>query len=136
MCSWYGDAAFCYPYLASATEPVEELRKYEYDFFDAARTGARERSLKEWFRRGWTLQELLVAREMEFFDAEWVHIGSRSEVQNQIQKAANTALEYLSDFHIASVAIKLSWTAQRETQKEKDCVYLLLGLPGVSLDIH
>ncbi|KAF2661360.1 hypothetical protein K491DRAFT_687509 [Lophiostoma macrostomum CBS 122681] len=52
MFSWYEKAAVCYAYLASATEPVEALRKDEYGFFDTA--GADEkRKPKEWFTRGW-----------------------------------------------------------------------------------
>lgn len=116
MFHWREKATVCYAYLSSAPEPVKQLRESEHAFFDTPGSDGGERKPKDWFTRGWTLQELLAPRQMEFFNAEWIHIGSRSELQTQIQKAANIAPEHLRDFRTASVATKLSWAASRRTK--------------------
>jgi hypothetical protein len=38
----------------------------------------------EWFRRGWTLQELLAPSRVLFFNAEFKYIGSKAELQELV----------------------------------------------------
>jgi hypothetical protein len=66
MFRWYEDAAVCYAYLDDVkndlgepfeTSALEHLRRSEY------------------FKRGWTLQELCAPRHIEFFDVDGRKIG-------------------------------------------------------------
>ena len=140
MFKWYADAAVCYAYLASATEPLEYLQRSRQAFLDPTdfdgKSNKEKRRPKEWFTRGWTLQELLDTKEMEILDARWNHIGSRKNLRKQIVAATNILPIYLNNFRIAGIAAKLSWASERETEEEEDRVYSLFGLFGVSIDVR
>lgn len=58
MYQWYQDAKICYVYL----EDVEKENWQE----------TLQRS--EWFKRGWTLQELLAPQSVIFYDRSWQHL--------------------------------------------------------------
>ncbi|KAL0960665.1 hypothetical protein HGRIS_005694 [Hohenbuehelia grisea] len=55
MFYWYHNAAVCIVHLGSTHDP----KTMERD---------------EWFKRGWTLQELLASRRMKFFTADWRNV--------------------------------------------------------------
>lgn len=60
MFNWYHHSQVCYAYL-----------------FDVP-TGDTEAFTKsEWFTRGWTLQELIAPKQVQFFDRQWRKIGDR-----------------------------------------------------------
>lgn len=134
MFKWYQKSAVCYAYLASATEPLEQLKQSDQAFFDII--DQQTRKPKDWFTRGWTLQELLAPSEMHFFDACWAYIGSRRDLRKQIQAASKIAPQYLDDFQSASVATRMHWASQRETQEDEDRAYSLFGIFGVSTDVR
>lgn len=58
MFEWYRQATKCYVYLADVSN-VEQLAK------------------SEWFQRGWTLQELLAPRNIQFFSHDWNKLGDK-----------------------------------------------------------
>ncbi|KAH6972105.1 heterokaryon incompatibility protein-domain-containing protein, partial [Ilyonectria sp. MPI-CAGE-AT-0026] len=69
MFSWYHDSQVCYAYL-----------------FDVP-TGKTEAFAKsEWFTRGWTLQELIAPRKVQFFDSQWRMIGDRLSLLDSVVK--------------------------------------------------
>lgn len=53
-----------------------------------------ERKLQRsrWFTRGWTLQELLAPRVVEFFSREWCKLGDKISLQSEIHEV--TAIPY------------------------------------------
>ena len=55
MYRWYQDSEVCYAYM------VDVRVDSEYENFRRSR----------WFKRGWTLQELLAPRSMNLYDQEW-----------------------------------------------------------------
>jgi hypothetical protein len=60
MYKWYKNSNVCYAYLADLTTPtVEEFRN------------------AKWFTRGWTLQELIAPRNLEFYAADWTEYGTK-----------------------------------------------------------
>ncbi|TVY82491.1 Vegetative incompatibility protein HET-E-1 [Lachnellula suecica] len=121
MFRWYENAEVCYVYL-----------------FDVSWNGANDNSSREqfknsqWFKRGWTLQELLAPRKLEFFDRDWKYIGSKKELVDDISKVTSISREHLlSNFRSASLAQKMSWLANRETKFPADMSYCMLGVLGV-----
>jgi hypothetical protein len=66
MFAWYRNAAVCFAYL-------EDVPSLEHD--DAAELIALRQS--DWFRRGWTLQELLAPDDVIFCNAEWRVLGHK-----------------------------------------------------------
>ncbi|KAH6704109.1 NACHT domain-containing protein, partial [Leptodontidium sp. MPI-SDFR-AT-0119] len=130
MFRWYRNASRCYVYLSDvstrkrkASDLLSE-HTWELSFRDS-----------RWFTRGWTLQELLAPASVEFFSFEGKRLGDKSSLQTQICKATNispSALQAksLSQFHIDE---RMQWIEHRETGKEEDKAYSLLGIFGVSM---
>lgn len=130
MFSWYRDSKICYVYL-SDFEPlpftlteVERLQE----------TGARLDKCR-WFTRGWTLQELIAPRAIEFFDRDWNFIGGKEDLIPYLSRITNIDDSVLTDssgLQRVPVARKMSWASGRETTRLEDRAYSLLGL----FDIH
>jgi hypothetical protein len=73
MFRWYQDAEICYAFLADV-DPISTLPKEPFLAFEESR----------WFRRGWTLQELLAPRDLVFYASDWSKIGSRADMYHLI----------------------------------------------------
>lgn len=130
MFRWYRDAKLCITYLS-----------------DVIRKGAgREDFINEgghpavWFSRGWTLQELLAPRHLEFFDKNWDIIADRAELAERIEEITSIQSKYLKgetkddDPRDACIAAKFSWIAKRQTERDEDMAYSMLGLFGITMD--
>ena len=127
MFKWYQDAQVCFAYLEGVDSQKKVITKVEVE----------DQILKsEWFRRGWTLQEMLASSEMEFFDANWAPLGSRSQLAPVISRATRISLGHLKDFRSASVAQKMSWMADRVTAEEEDTAYCMLGIFDLNMDLR
>ncbi|EXJ84345.1 hypothetical protein A1O3_05012 [Capronia epimyces CBS 606.96] len=130
MFRWYQQARVCYTYLSDV-----EISTPSADLFDRLETeGQRGGRPSEWFERGWTLQELLAPREMEFFDRHWQPMGTRAELTADISRITGIEARYLTgteEFRNASIATRLSWQVGRRTSKEEDIAYSLAGLFGI-----
>ncbi|ETS84340.1 hypothetical protein PFICI_02365 [Pestalotiopsis fici W106-1] len=124
MFRWYAEAVVCYAYLVDVS----------WDGSDASR---RQFLNSEWFRRGWTLQELLAPAQVEFYDRDWNLIGSRTELAADISLATNISEDILrlhGSFRDASLGQKMSWLSLRTTQHIEDRAYCMLGIFNVYLD--
>lgn len=91
----------------------------------------------EWFKRGWTLQELIGASEAYFFDRNWERFGTKSELLARLSiktRIPETVLSESENLATCSVAQILSWAAGRETKRDEDRAYSLLGILGVTMD--
>ncbi|KAH9912476.1 uncharacterized protein BXZ73DRAFT_56248, partial [Epithele typhae] len=118
MYRWYSLAQVCYAYL--------------YDV-DHAKTKFHD---SEWFKRGWTLQELIAPPEVLFFDTDWKMIGSRYDLSDEIRSITNidrAVLRQERQISDVCVAQRMSWAASRKTTREEDMAYCLIGIFGVHL---
>ena len=88
-----------------------------------------------WFTRGWTLQELFAPTVVEFFSKEDVCLGSRLELIQLIHDITNIPHKALSGASLQEFDAdqKLSWAAERQTTREEDEVYALVGIFGTEL---
>jgi hypothetical protein len=139
MFDWYGRAAVCYAYLA--------------DVHDTMDLGVPESTLafreSKWWTRGWTLQELLAPRLVLFYNASWTRLGKKLDsmfrgssptgsLNALITEITGIGIEYLNGYNRscnASIAEKMSWAALRQTTREEDVAYSLLGIFNVNMPL-
>jgi hypothetical protein len=132
MFRWYRNATRCYVYLSDVPNP--ELDSNEELIRPSCETSIRN---SKWFKRGWTLQELLAPSSVEFFSRERKRLGDKRSLKQQIREItgiADSALQGapLSQF---SVAERFSWIGGRETKLEEDEAYSMLGIFEVSMPL-
>ena len=145
MWVWYKRAEFCYVNLsdvvhkltgpASVAVPQKLVEQLE---------------LSQWFKRGWTLQELLAPGQVIFLDDQWHIIGHKYPEQREgrpkapgflledvIAKITGIRASILGQFtfsHI-SIAQRMSWAAKRTTTRVEDKAYCLLGLLEIKMPL-
>lgn len=130
MFRWYQSAARCYVYLSDVSKPnsrADDQRAWEEDFRKS-----------RWFTRGWTLQELLAPRLVDFFSLERKRLGSKLSLESIIREItgiANNALRGnpLSEF---SIRERKCWAEYRNTSVEEDGVYCLIGIFDISMVLN
>ncbi|KAI0472809.1 heterokaryon incompatibility protein-domain-containing protein [Xylariaceae sp. FL0804] len=122
MYMWYSRAAVCLVYLSDwQGTSLGECR---------------------WFRRGWTLQELIASCHATFYNSEWTCIGDKdganSETLAQITGIDHDLLLCTHAHDIRhrlsrmSVCQRMSWASRRTTTRIEDEAYCLLGI----FDLH
>ncbi|KAF5372101.1 hypothetical protein D9758_004923 [Tetrapyrgos nigripes] len=123
MYMYYEDAAMCYVYLSDVSGAYHP-RNEQSNFRDS-----------RWFRRGWTLQELLAPEYVVFLDKNWQRIGTRWSLRDVVSAVTGIPVDVFEGRIIDeySVAQRMSWAAFRETTRPEDQAYCLLGVFGVSM---
>jgi hypothetical protein len=130
MYRWYRNAIKCYVYLAdvpvSALSNAQEIRS---SWWESSLRSSR------WFQRGWTLQELLAPPVVEFYSSTKHKLGDRETLKIQIHQITDIPLAVLegSPIHKFSVDERLRWRTHRETKREEDGAYSLLGIFDVDI---
>ena len=125
MFRWYQKAEKCYVYLS--------------DVKNSTLDGDGESALREsrWFTRGWTLQELLAPKSVEFFSEKRAPLGGKESLRHIICEVTGIPADALSgsDLSEFDVAERFSWAENRQTTREEDGAYCLLGIFGVYLPL-
>lgn len=90
-----------------------------------------------WFTRGWTLQELIAPKNVEFYTAEWVDIGTKASSPAQISAVTRVPVHVLRGENLGTctIAERMSWASERQTTREEDMAYSLLGLFGINMPL-
>ncbi|PVH69398.1 HET-domain-containing protein [Cadophora sp. DSE1049] len=133
MFLWYKNAARCYVYLPDVLLFKENKVQNSYDLnFEIAFRASR------WFTRGWTLQELVAPSSVEFFSTGYQRIGDKKSLERLIHEVTGIPVEVFQGYESARYSFedKLSWVTKRQTKKEEDMVYSLLGIFGVFLPLN
>jgi hypothetical protein len=129
---WYRGAQICITYLSDVNFDVASRRLAGYSPTIFQKVNSNQPS--EWFFRGWTLQELLVPRNMNFYDTNWTFMGTKESLAPEIEHITDIASPYLTNamsFFDACIATKMSWMSGRQTTREEDIAYSMLGIFGV-----
>lgn len=138
MYRWYKYAEVCYVYLADILDSVA-LKAQEPGQGDTNTWNRNSFGHSRWFKRGWTLQEMMAPeKEVRFYSSSWKRIGTLSELAGSIAEVTGIHVEALrrsSPVSSYSIAQRMSWAADRQTTKVEDQAYSLLGLFDVSLPI-
>jgi hypothetical protein len=132
MFRWYQNAAKCYAYLSDvwARKRKASDRFSEYTW-ESAFLGSR------WFTRGWTLQELLAPRSVEFFSQEGKRLGDKRSLERQVHQRTGIAVSALQGTHLSQFGVdeRLLWAENRQTTCEEDEAYSLLGIFNVFMPL-
>ncbi|KAK3637490.1 hypothetical protein LTR22_018213 [Elasticomyces elasticus] len=129
MYAWYRNAEVCYALLSDVSRSDDKV-------WDETHTSLIE---CRWFSRGWTLQEMLASRKVNFFAEDWTPLGSLSEIAVLVSRATGVPQKVLNGKRTVfecSIAQRLSWAASRTTTKTEDTAYCLLGILDISLDLR
>ena len=124
MFRWYKDASICYAYLSDV--PIDDKPRDPRSKFCTSR----------WFKRGWTLQELLAPPKLRFYNSKWRYLGTKGEMCVMIERITGIPSPFLlgiADLQAASVAQRMSWAATRVTKRKEDISYSLIGIFGVAM---
>ena len=118
MHRWYSNAYVCIVYL--------------FDIYQ----GSKPVGQSEWFERGWTLQELVAPRKASFYDRDWTFIGNKRQLLELLSTATaipEDILDHTLEPRSCSVAQRMSWAANRKTQRVEDRAYSLMGLFDIEI---
>lgn len=126
MFRWYESSTRCYAFLHDINDSnfpeKDEERFSEFNGWP------------KWFTRGWTLQELIAPKGVQFFNQTWDCIGDKQSLASTLATVTRVPESILKDGLSSarpSVAQIMSWAADRKTTREEDRAYSLLGLLGV-----
>src|ERR1700684_3188989 len=122
MFRWYHDAVKCYVYLSDVSVGGSDLfsqQTWKPDFQHS-----------RWFTRGWTLQELLAPTSVDFFSAEGERLGDRISLLQEIHDTTGISIQALQGSLLSQFSVdeRISWQERRETRREEDAAYSLLGI--------
>jgi hypothetical protein len=122
MFAWYRKAAVCCVYFSDVDMSIEEEPQLEQS---------------RWFGRGWTLQELIAPRKLDFFDCNWNQIGSKSDLKELLYRVTNIDPAVLDGGDVSAVSVgrRMSWASSRKTKRAEDGAYCLLGLFDVNMPL-
>jgi hypothetical protein len=130
MWNWYREAKICYAYLGDIN--ISDPSAMDEDELREQLAQAR------WFSRGWTLQELIAPKLVQFYTAGWKPLKTKTEIcamLSQISGIGEGALSGKTPLQEFSVAQRMSWAAKRTTTRIEDEAYCLLGLFDVQLPL-
>ncbi|CAI9629219.1 unnamed protein product [Alternaria burnsii] len=128
MFYWYQRAARCYVYLSDVSihESTEDPEsKWERAF-----------SKSRWFKRGWTLQELIAPSSVFFFSKEKRFLGDKKGLASTISTVTRIPGPALEGVELSrfSQNERMSWTQDRVTTVPEDAAYCLIGIFDVELN--
>ncbi|KAK2027392.1 heterokaryon incompatibility protein [Colletotrichum zoysiae] len=134
MYSYYLHSRVCFVYLVdvpplTSSPPMAQLPSL---------------ASSRWFTRGWTLQELIAPRRSIFYAADWSRLGTKglhSTERPFIQALASitgifeSVLANTRHPRHYSLAERMSWAAARQTTRDEDLAYCLMGLFAVNMPV-
>ncbi|KAH7153441.1 HET domain protein [Dactylonectria macrodidyma] len=126
MFQWYQASVVCYAWLADL--PTSSVVNNEPDESTMSKC--------RWFTRGWTLQELVAPKCVNFYDQAWNFRGTKSTLNKSIASITMIDSNVLEDAGLLptlSVAKRMSWAALRNTTRIEDIAYCLLGIFDVNM---
>jgi hypothetical protein len=130
MFRWYRDAAKCYAYLSDVSTPADDPEICQ----SAWEAGFRS---SQWFTRGWTLQELLAPSSVLFYSSQYRKLGDKKSLARVIHETTGIPLPALDGHPLDtfSVAERMTWAAKRQTTKDEDGAYCLLGIFSIFMPL-
>lgn len=111
MFRWYRDAEKCYVYLSDVSA---HKRHNDSNTQHAWKSSFRT---SRWFSRGWTLQELLAPKVVEFFSREEEFLGTKEMYAEQIREMTKIPIAALQGTPLPefSTVERMQWAEKRKT---------------------
>jgi hypothetical protein len=118
MYRWYNKAQVCYAYLNDVERRGGDSSKLDDEFFETL-------SNSQWWKRGWSLQELLAPAKVIFFSSRWSYLGDKTTLGQAITIITGIDQATLDgqDIRRVSIARRMFWASQRTTTKIEDMAY-------------
>jgi hypothetical protein len=141
MFRWYKESNVCFVYLSDLPAFSDgSSRPEDYGSISWVGFAALGEHLPQcrWFTRGWTLQELIASKNVEFYDERWRLRGNKMFMRMQISSVTGIQQEVLDNSDLIStvpVARRMSWAAKRQTTRVEDLSYCLFGIFDVHLPL-
>ena len=132
MFRWYRNTEKCYVFLSDVSTSGGAVHHQPSD--TAWKAAFRE---SRWFRRGWTLQELIAPASVEFFSQEGDWLGSKKTLEQEIHKITGVPIDALRGGSLLHFTVeeRMSWAKRRETKEPEDEAYSLLGIFDVVMPL-
>lgn len=94
-----------------------------------------------YWQRAWTVQELIVPSQVDFFDKQWNYRGSKTSsdflpLLSNITGVPKTVLTDGNTLSEISMAARMSWLADKIGNREEDVAYSLVAIAGVTLQVR
>lgn len=131
MFRWYQDSVKCYVYLSDVSSDKAESNGQSSQLWEPAFRRSR------WFERGFTLQELLAPRSVDFFSREEQCLGDKKSLEKQLHEITGIPVTALRGTALSQFSIgeRLRWAENRMTRKREDKAYSLLGIFNVFMPL-
>ncbi|KAH7407823.1 heterokaryon incompatibility protein-domain-containing protein [Cadophora sp. MPI-SDFR-AT-0126] len=128
MFRWYHDAIKCYVYLSDVSLPLVDTSIGPTEAWEISFRGSR------WFTRGWTLQELIAPVSVKFYSIDGQFLGDKVSLKQIIFEITGIPIKALqgTPLSVFSVEERMAWAKPRQTRRDEDIVYSLLGI----FDVH
>ena len=138
MFEWYRQSEICFAFLPD----VYGVCKFDpYDVLPPTQFESKEFRSSVWFTRAWTLQELIAPTEVQFFNANFEHIGTKIDktVAHLVSDATGIPIDVIrnQDIHLDDIVIaeRFGWASKRISTREEDIAYSLLGIIAVNMPL-
>ncbi|KAH7112861.1 heterokaryon incompatibility protein-domain-containing protein [Dendryphion nanum] len=146
MFRWYKNSAVCYAYIDDIHLPASSIPKIVVSPGDPTGHWTKysgrmlpwgQLAEARWFRRGWTLQELIAPDHIVFYVEGWKFIGNKTEFRNALSAVTGIPVETLMrrNPETRSVAHRMGWAANRTTTRIEDLAYCLMGIFDVNMPL-
>ncbi|RDW69390.1 hypothetical protein BP6252_08410 [Coleophoma cylindrospora] len=134
MFRWYCKAVKCYVLLSDVSRPASDLDENSPQLsWECELTFRKSR----WFTRGWTLQELIAPLSVDFFSKDWELLGNKTTLERQICEITGIPVKALRGAPLSDFSIheRMSWAEIRQTTRDEDKAYSLLGISNVYMPL-
>ena len=129
MYRWYENSRICYAYL-------HDVPGSSFPTAPNNETYPKSNGWPEWFTRGWTLQEMIAPRDVQFFNKNWHPISDKRALAFTLQTITGVPQHILKEGLSSNrpcIAQIMSWAANRTTTRVEDRAYSLMGLLDVNM---
>ncbi|CAH0021814.1 unnamed protein product [Clonostachys rhizophaga] len=130
MFRWYQNAAKCYVYLADVPRKaeVDDLRRADWKL---------DLRTSRWFRRGWTLQELLAPSIVDFYSSNGERLGDKTSLESLLSEITEIPAPALRNNQLSTFSVeeRMLWIKHRDTKKAEDMAYSLFGIFDVQIPL-
>lgn len=140
MFKWYKHSAVCFAWLVDMPSEASDLNATEPEDtapgLPSSTPLLQSLSICAWFKRGWTLQELIAPKTVLFYDSEWNLLGSKADLVKEISIITRIDTDVLlrkTKPRELPVACRMSWAADRHTTRTEDMAYCLLGIFDINM---
>lgn len=133
MFKWYQRSEICYAFCDDVEHDSISPSSMEGIWTDSETGFAASR----WFTRGWTLQELIAPKEVFFYNKKGLRIGEKRTSSKLIKKITGIDTFILEGGPLEEVSVgrRMSWAVDRQTTREEDLAYSLMGLFGINMPL-